>query len=236
LGQQEREEKTLQWRLDQLKRKRMFEASGLVGRLEFATFQNFVPRADWPEAMQIKQRVTAYCEAVLREDFSRPWLIFYGNYGTGKSHLAASVIHQAIEAGWSETYFRVWPEYLRRLEATFSPGLEYRLDAETRADITRELGEGRLIVIDDLDKRRPTQFTRDELYEPLNRRYVKSLPTILTFNLDPTFEDQKAKLAIEEYIGPAVLDRIFEVAFDLIDFDGPSFRGSQLAMTGEESR
>ena len=226
---QEAEQKTLEWRLAQLKRQRILETTGLVGKLEFTTFRNFLPRVEWPEAIQVKQRVMAYCETMIREDFSRPWLILYGNFGTGKTHLAASIVHKAIEAGWEKVYFRIWPEYLRRIETTFSPSYKFKENAESRADISQELSNGRLIVIDDLDKRRPRQFTRDELYEPLNHRYLRSLPTILTFNLDPTLQEHQARVAIEEYIGLAILDRISEVAFDLIDFDGPSYRSNQLA-------
>ena len=81
-------------------------------------------------------------------------------------------------------------------------------------------------MIDDLDKRSATEWSREVLFSVVNERYNKGVPTVLTFNHGPGDRDPKApgRLALATYLGEAVLDRIVGAAFDVIDFDGPSYR------------
>lgn len=207
----------------------MLSKAGLVGWLGSVNFDNFAAREDWVEAVGCRDKAREYSEMLLSGTIlpSGNWLILYGNYGTGKSRLAASIIRAALEQGWNKCYFRVWPQYLERLKASWHrekwDGDEPQ---ETEADIIRELQEGNLVVIDDLDKKPATDWTKSSLYTVLNNRYNAQLPTILTFNYGPNAMDPKAKgrLILEEYLGRAVLDRVIGATYDIIDFNGPSYR------------
>jgi DNA replication protein DnaC len=204
--------------------------AGLVGWLGAVGFENFLAREDWTEAVECRDRAMEYSEMLLSGAIlpSQNWLILHGNYGTGKSRLAASIIRAALEQGKTKCYFRVWPQYLERLKASWH---REKWDGtgepmETEADIIRELEEGNLVVIDDLDKKPATDWTKSSLYTVLNHRYNAELPTILTFNHSPAATDPKAKerLILEEYIGRAVLDRVIGATYDIINFNGPSYR------------
>lgn len=209
---------------DEQARRAILNRAGLIGWLGECYFENFQPRQDWPGADGCKGRVLAYLRALIDNTLpaNKNWLILHGNYGNGKSHLAAAIVRMILPR---RAYFRVWPDYLRRITATFE---RQRNDEnqETEADIIAELQRGDLIVIDDLDKRRGTDFSRNTLYSVLNHRYNAQLPTILTFNYGPGDVDPKApgRLALEEYLGRAVLDRVIGVAFDVVEFTGPSYR------------
>lgn len=219
-------------------RKAILTRAGLIGWLGRATFDTFEPRPDWPDGETCKVRVMKYADDLLNHRLTpnhlgpNNWLILYGQYGNGKSHLAASVVREALAKGWSTCYFRVWTEYLKRLQASWKPrpstssGRADDIDAETESDIVAELQDGRLVVIDDLDKKDPTVWTRGVLYGVLNYRYNAELPTILTFNFGPDDADPKApgRLALEDYLGRASLDRLIGAACDLVEFGGPSFR------------
>lgn len=217
------EEAEIQVRERQDWQERLKEA-GLVGWLKDAGLDTFASRADWPVGAQAcKSRVTAYTRALLSNSPGPNWLILYGNLGTGKSHLAAAVIVAALHAGWRKCFFRVWPDYLKRLQFSWARDAQ-----ESEANIIDELQSGDLVVIDDLDKRQPSDWARGTLYSVLNHRYNAKLPTILTFNCGPDEVDAKApgRLALEEYMGRAVLDRVTDpkICFDVIEFTGPSFR------------
>lgn len=205
-------------------RLRAIERAGLVGWLGAATFETYRPRTDWGRAVECLGDVRGYAYALLNGALTRPWLILYGSFGTGKSHLAAALVRHALEAGWRDCYFRVWTDYLRRLQASWRRRDDE--DAESEADIVAELQHGRLVVIDDLDKRRPTDWTREVLFSVINHRYNAGLPTVLTFNYGPEDADPQApgRMALEEYLGGAVLDRLIQSAFAVVDFDGPSYR------------
>src|SRR3990172_45764 len=208
----------------------MLNRAGLVGWLGAVGFENFSARDDWAGAVECKERAMEYCEMLLSKAIlpSQNWLILHGDYGTGKSRLAASIIRAALESDWKKCYFRVWPQYLERLKASWhrekwENGGETQ---ETEADIIRELQEGNLVVIDDLDKKPATDWTKSSLYTVLNHRYNAELPTILTFNHSPAATDPRAngRLILEEYIGRPVLDRVIGATYDIIKFDGPSYR------------
>lgn len=209
--------------------------AGLIGWLANVEFGQFEPRSDWPEAMECKTRAVVYFEALEDDCFEianhsifkphkKNWLIMHGHYGNGKTLLAASMVKWFTRGS---AYLRVWPDYERRIRATYSAGNDEDGRAtETEDDIIRELQQGDFVVIDDLDKRKSTEFTRGVLYSVLNYRYNAELPTVLTFNFGPDEIDKQApgRLVLETILGPAVLDRIIGSAFDVIEFDGPSYR------------
>lgn len=203
------------------------ERAGLVGWLATATFESFNHRPDWQEAVAACLRAETYTDLLLKGELTeKNWLVLHGNLGTGKTHLSAAIAHRALEAGWQRVYFRVWTDYLNRIQASYKP--TDNPDLETEADIISELQAGDLVVIDDLDKRK-SDFTRRTLFSVLNHRYNARLPTILTFNYSPQDIDPLApgRLALEDYLGRAVLDRVIERVYDVIEFAGPSFRSGE---------
>jgi DNA replication protein DnaC len=204
-----------------VERRWLLDSAGLSGLVERCTFQRFAVREDWPEAVCLRDRIWDYAETLVDGNLGdRPWLILHGNYGTGKSHLAAAVIRRAFDAGLRGCAFRVWTSYINRLQATMDKQrqTEDEFGHETQADILAELKRGAVVVIDDIDKQPATEWARSKLYDVLHTRYNALLPTVLTFNTnisDP---------AIQDYIGGAVLDRIMQHAFDIVEFAGPSYR------------
>lgn len=204
-----------------------------MGWLSEATFASYSARDDWAGAQDVWQRTFTYTKAICGGNREKPFLLLCGQVGNGKSHLAASAIHYFLDKEWKRCYFRVWPDYLARIQATFNraedqPGslLRGETQAETEEEIVAELQGGEIIVIDDLDKRKPSDWVRGVLFSVLNHRYNKALPTILTLNYGPGDVDPKARgrLILEEYMGRAVLDRVIGGAYDVIEFDGPSYR------------
>lgn len=195
--------------------------AALIGLRETYTFESFKDRADWLDATKVLFRVKEYAYAIARGDVSKPWLILYGDVGMGKSHLAGAVLRDAIDNGVEDVYFRDWARYLQRIKASWRTGhrdLDDDYGAETEEDIIRELARGQIVAIDDLDKQPATDWSRGVLYAAINQRYSASLPAILTFNHSLTDR------LILDYIGPAVLDRIVQHAYDVIEFRGPSYR------------
>jgi len=197
-----------------------------AGKIRTWTFDSYIARDDWPASHDIKNACRQYIDGLLNDTLTGPnWLILVGAYGTGKSHLGASIVRAALERG-RRGYFRVWPNYLARIRATF----DRRNDphAEREADIVAELQRGWLVVIDDLDKQRNTERARETLFTVLNERYNNRLPTVITLNTPMTAPDPEApgKLALQNLMGTAMLDRMIEQAWRIIEFDGVSYRSA----------
>ena len=64
------------------------------------------------------------------------------------------------------------------------------------------------------------------LYSFLNERYNKKLPTIITLNTALHAADPLApgRLALQEIMGGAVLDRAIQSMWKYLEFNGPSYR------------
>jgi DNA replication protein DnaC len=201
--------------------------AGLIGRLEDCTFENFISRDDFVDAIDIKERVKNYIQALLAGKLKdKNWLVMAGTVGTGKTHLAAALVREALVAG-KEAYFRSWTEYLQRIQASWDRRDDEQ--AERESDILDELNKGWLVVIDDIDKRRSSEWVKESLYSFLNTRHLNKLPTVITLNtrLQDTDPLASGRLALHDILGGAVLDRTIESMAAYIEFDAASYRSKK---------
>ncbi|MEK6256156.1 MAG: ATP-binding protein [Chloroflexota bacterium] len=102
------------------------------------------------------------------------WLVFTGGYGSGKTHLAASIANYQGELG-SAPLFVMVPDLLDHLRATFNPNNPVSYDR--RFD---EIRTTPLLIMDDLGTQSMTPWVREKLYQLFNHRYHAELPTVIT--------------------------------------------------------
>ena len=107
------------------------------------------------------------------------WLFFHGNCGGGKTHLAVSIAHYAMERQKLSVLFTVVPDLLDHLRATFDPGNGVAYDERFNA-----IRNAQLLVLDDLGTENTTPWAREKLYQIFNHRYNEQLPTVVTSNQD----------------------------------------------------
>jgi len=205
----------------QIARDHQLRTAGVTEQQTFATFR---PRPDWPELMDKCSTVAEYSQALLNGSLApRNWLVLMGNYGTGKTHLAAACVMAALEARRG-AYFRNWPKYLERLRASWD-WHDSETPRESERDILAELNMGWLVVLDDVDKAN-NEGAQRALYSFLNERYRQHYPTILTLNtmLPDDADANTAWRVLSPIFGGALVDRLFEVTWKMVKFDGPSYR------------
>ncbi|NIV36209.1 MAG: ATP-binding protein [Anaerolineae bacterium] len=201
---------------DDFSRSLTLSKAGLVGWLAEATFDAYEAPLGTKEA-KWKQIAENYCQAMLKGNLGRkPWLVLWGPFGTGKTHLGAAVLHRAIGAG-QLCYLRVWPDWLESIRDTFG-------GSGNSGAITAEFRRGRVVLLDDIDKERPAQddvgnWAQQKLFTALNYRYNKGLPTILTFNRKP--------MEMVPWLGAAIVDRLMERAYAILHCEGKSYRSRQ---------
>jgi len=106
------------------------------------------------------------------------WLLLMGNYGCGKTHLAAAIANEAIGRGL-QTYFAIAPDLLDHLRAAYAPTSDSSYD--DRFESVRTVP---LLVVDDLGTENTTPWAREKLYQIFNHRYNYRLPTVVTSNVD----------------------------------------------------
>lgn len=144
--------------------------AGIKDRYLQANIQNYI--VNNPKQQEIVDIVTNY-------DFEKD-LLFLGNTGTGKTHMAAALIEMAIYNGLSSNYIKFYK--LTDLKINFPRDYGKTVNAE-------------FLVIDEYG-RSESDFKSDLLFEIIDARYDNLLPTVIISNLTTTEFKKKISDAI----------------------------------------
>jgi DNA replication protein DnaC len=136
------------------------------------------------------------------------WLVFFGNYGVGKTHLASAIANELLKQNY-RVLFAVVPDLLDHLRSTFGPSSEIQYDQ--RFELIRDAA---VLILDDLGTENTTPWAREKLFQIINHRYNGRLPTVITSNRRP------------EEIEPRVFSRMSDRAIceEFIIMDGDDYR------------
>jgi len=173
-----------------------------LGQLADCTFDTFdVYRATQPlvwypnettydEDAQHKDLRSAVRAATAYATAPAGWLYLFGNYGAGKSHLAAAIANTAARSGTRTTYASV-PKLLDFIRGGYRDGsASERIDALSAAP---------LLILDDLGAEGEKRDKDELLFEILNHRSREraNLPTVITSNIHP------------DNLEPRIADRVY---------------------------
>ncbi len=140
------------------------------------TFENF----DWKRVnLPLEQRQNLEAAYRLALDFAKSpggWLVFQGDNGCGKTHLAAAIVNYRYQQK-KPALFIVVPDFLDHLRSTFSPESKISYDR-----LFESVKETPLLVLDDVGQQTTTAWAREKLYQVINYRYNYELPTVITTN------------------------------------------------------
>lgn len=102
------------------------------------------------------------------------WLVYMGNYGAGKTHLAAAIAHYRQQHNTKIMFITV-PDLMDYLRVAFDPSAGTSFDQRFQA-----VRQTELLVLDDLGTENATSWAQEKLFQVLDYRYVSRLPTIIT--------------------------------------------------------
>jgi DNA replication protein DnaC len=177
------------------------------GRFTFDSFSLRQGELEPADSQSLAQTV-----ALLRTWSENPvnWLLVRGDYGVGKTHLAAAVANRIASNGMS-VLFVVVSDLLDHLRATYQPNSPVSYDQRFN-----EVRRARLLVLDDLGAQNATPWAQEKLFQILNYRYVSRLATILTVS-DAGWENMDERLK----------SRLMDAdVCKTIDIDVPTYRGT----------
>jgi DNA replication protein DnaC len=156
--------------------RRLFSLSNL-DELRHLTFDNFEPRGRIGQGKyQADSIELAYNQAQQFAQSLKGWLFLQGQYGCGKTHLAAAIANFAVEVGVPSLFLTV-PDLLDTLRFTYD---DPEATFESRFE---EIRRSPLLVLDDFGTQNATSWAQEKLFQIVNFRYINQLPLVVTTNL-----------------------------------------------------
>jgi DNA replication protein DnaC len=144
-------------------------------------------------------------------------ILFIGNNGTGKSHLAQSLALLACQQGY-KTYYTTCSELIRDLnQGVYEKTLEKRIKKYINAE---------LLLIDEMGHDRlELQVIKEAhlLFKVIDQRYKENKSLIFTSNIE---EEDWPEFLGDPISTSAILDRIFHHSV-IVKIYGPSYRKYQ---------
>lgn len=143
------------------------------------------------------------------------FIVLSGEYGCGKTHLAAAIAHAINRRGY-DVLFRTVPDLLDHLRATFAPGSLTQYD-----QVFEDTRTSKVLVLDDLGTENATPWAREKLFQIIDYRYVSRLPTIITIHRDAE-------------IDPRIKSRIFDIERSSVnEIQAPTYRTTHRRAQGK---
>ena len=138
-----------------------------------------------------------------------------GPVGTGKTHLASAVARMAVDAGMSVKVTDMLG-ILAAFKATYG-------GSGTEDEVLGRLSRCRLLVIDDLGKEAPTEWTLGQVFRVVNDRYEKMRPVIVTTQFGKSALIRRLARHGDEETAVAIVSRLSEMCRK-IEMDGSDRR------------
>jgi DNA replication protein DnaC len=173
-----------------------FAQSGIPAAFTDRTFENFI--ASTTQKRAALDSCIQFATGFDRASRCGESLIFLGNVGAGKTHLAAATAQFVLRRGHTVMYETAY-EMVTRLRNSM------RHDSKVSgSDLLDTYGTIDLLIIDEFGLQASTDDVKGHLTNVLDKRYRNGKPTILISNFD-------AK-AFVEYVGDRIADRLREIA------------------------
>jgi len=104
-------------------------------------------------------------------------LLFTGQIGTGKTHLAVGIIKELMNSKGVPCLFCDYRELLKEIQNSYNPQVR-----TTELEILRPVFDVEVLLLDELGAAKPTDWVWDTVSYILNYRYNQKKTTIITTN------------------------------------------------------
>jgi DNA replication protein DnaC len=154
-------------------------------------------------------------------------LLFLGEPGTGKTHLAVGIARELVRTKGAKVLFYEQRQLLKELQATFDTGA-----GRSEASVLGPVLDAEVLVLDDVGAGRTSPWARDVMHDLIAHRYNEKLPLVMTSNR-PTGEEGSARtggdpalvegLTLKDRLGEALMSRLYEMCL-VVEVGGKDYR------------
>jgi len=181
-------------------------------RYEHCTLESFEPGS--ASLRSALEKAVAFCEGYphLGADEGLG-LLFTGDNGVGKTHLAVAVLRELVTRKGASGQFWDFHGLIREIKSSYDPETK-----TTELMVLQPVVEADVLVLDDLGAWKMTDWMNDTLFFVLNGRYMAKRPTVITTNYqDVTREEvlaadsMRRREFLVERIGQRLRSRLMEM-------------------------
>jgi DNA replication protein DnaC len=149
-------------------------------------------------------------------------LLFMGQQGVGKTHLAVSIIKGLMRRKAVPCMFRAFPELLKEIQMSYSP-----ISESSELSLLAPVLDTDVLVLDELGSQTPSTWVKDTVSYILNYRYAENKVTIFTTNYldseDPMSSKKGLFYSLRDRIGDQMRSRLYEMCKAIV-MAGNDFR------------
>jgi DNA replication protein DnaC len=144
------------------------------------------------------RHVRRFCDRIEANVEAGKGFFFFGDRGTGKTTLAMLIAQYALRARRTVAIYTA-PWLLSQIRSTYEQGAE-----QTYLGLMERLAAVDLLQLDDMAVASQTDWTLEQLYTIVNRRYEDQRSIVLTADVD-------SPERLGEHIGPRTASRLLEM-------------------------
>jgi DNA replication protein DnaC len=187
-------------------------AARVPPRYEHCTLETFEPGN--PSLSAALEKAMAFCRGYphLGPDEGLG-LLFCGDNGVGKTHLAVAVLRELASAKGARGQFWDFHELIREIKSSYDPETK-----TTELQVLEPVVETDVLLLDDLGAWKMTDWMNDTLFYILNSRYMAKRPTIITTNYQDVSREEamsadalRRREFLVERIGQRLRSRLMEM-------------------------
>lgn len=169
----------------------LMKSSGIPDEYAEKSFANFeVTNSNQQKALELALRFVKGWERAKEGGWG---LLFFGACGTGKSHLACSILHELMTVAPGR-YARV-TDIIRVVRSSWR-----RESVVSEADAVGAFVDSPLLAIDEIGVQIGSEFEKSILFSIIDGRISNGRPTIFITNLQPA--------ELSDFLGERLVDRI----------------------------
>lgn len=165
-----------------------------------------------PKCAETLRQAKLYADNFERIRDTGTGLFFFGTTGTGKTHLACSILQDLAKRGIDGVYAMTWQI------------IKAAKDAKFGEDAIEPFAETSILVLDEVGLQNGSRFEESVLYPLIDSRVAQRRPTIFISNVQPDAKDPAyAGETVRKLIGERLWDRV-QYRSVFLKLAGPSHR------------
>jgi DNA replication protein DnaC len=198
--------------LDCVRMERLLSGARIPKRYQHCDLESYLPND--PTQKKAKADVIRYIDKYPLIDVG---LLFLGNCGVGKTHLAVSLLKQIILEKGDCGLFYDFRDLFREIQGSWNS-----VSQTSELEVLRPVLTADVLVLDELGANKPSDWVRDTIAHIINCRYNDKKLTIFTSNY-PDTTTQPGEETLTDRIGARMRSRLYEMC-KVIEIRGKDFR------------